>query len=235
MSTTPERRYTPDPGRVRVKRAEGTEVIVGYAAVFYDGTPGTEYLLYDGMVEHIDPHAFDEAITRDDCRALFNHHPDNILGRTKAGTLRLLVDARGLKYIIKPADSQATRDLMEHIRRGDISGSSFGFDITEKLTDYGNDGNMIVTVTKARLYDVGPVTYPAYEGTAAGLGEGDGSLRAAPARPSRGPSAAEIAARLAEMEKVLGRRDPREQAADAERTVRLAEIELYMAGKKIGL
>ncbi|MCT7656157.1 HK97 family phage prohead protease [Oceanimonas sp. NS1] len=61
-------------------------------------------------------------------RALFNHDPNFVLGRTRSGTLALSVDADGLRYEIDPPDTQTVRDLvLAPLARGDITGSSFAF------------------------------------------------------------------------------------------------------------
>ena len=79
------------------KREDGKPIIAGYGAVFYDGTPETEYKLWDDMVERIMPGAFDRAISeKHDVRGLFNHDPNHVLGRTKSGTMKLSVDSKGL-------------------------------------------------------------------------------------------------------------------------------------------
>lgn len=147
-------------------RAEGDERITGLAAVFHrEGEPGTEYKLYDDFVERIMPGAFDRAIReRDDCRALFNHDPDHVLGRTEAGTLMLSIDARGLRYEIIPPDTQLARDLKTSIRRRDITGSSFAFTIEEQV--FREIGDILYReIVSVRLWDVAPVTFPAYEST----------------------------------------------------------------------
>src|ERR1700728_2523684 len=85
------------------KRSDGTSEICGYGAVFYDGTPDTEYPMWPGAVERIMPGAFDRALREDDVRGLFNHDPNLLLGRTASGTMRLRVDDVGLWYSIDPA------------------------------------------------------------------------------------------------------------------------------------
>ena len=155
------------------ERAEGEAgsktVISGYAAVFYDGTPGTEYELVPGVAERIMPGAFSQAL-RSDVRGLFNHDPTNVLGRTEAGTMRLSVTKRGLRYTIDPPDTQMARDLMTSIRRGDVSGSSFGFRVTEE--EWVRDGDQeIVEIRGVQLHDVGPVTFPAYRATDSEIAE----------------------------------------------------------------
>lgn len=138
--------------------------IEGYASVFYDGTPDTEYQLWDGAVERIMPGAFDRALKQDDPVALFNHDPSQLLGRKSAGTLRLSVDEKGLRYEIPPADTTVFRDVLEMQARGDLKGSSFGFWVKADQRRK-EDGVEIREITEVELLDVGPVTFPAYEGT----------------------------------------------------------------------
>jgi HK97 family phage prohead protease len=142
--------------------------VVGYAARYYDGTPGTQYQLWEGVVERIMPGAFDRAAKEDDVRGLFNHDPSLILGRTSAKTMSLTVDARGLKYDISPGDTTTGRDVREHLKRGDVTGSSFAFVTTDE--EFRKEGGVTVReIRGVKLYDVGPVTFPAYEASSAGL------------------------------------------------------------------
>lgn len=145
--------------------SEGRKVIVGYAAKFNVRSQNL-----GGFVEQIDRHAFD-GVLNDDVRALFNHDPNMVLGRTKSGTLKLFVDDIGLRYEISPPDTIWANDLIKSMERGDINQSSFAF-----IVDYENNGDSweydedndlyIRTILKVkRLYDVSPVTYPAYEQT----------------------------------------------------------------------
>jgi HK97 family phage prohead protease len=185
-----ERRYIALPEMpVRLEeRTEGqAERIAGYASVTYDGTPETEYVLWQGKseraVERIAPGAFAAAIERgDDVRALFNHDPSLILGRSKAGTLRLSVDAKGLAYSVDAGDTTIARDVMTHLRRGDVSGSSFGFRVeSEKWTesrDAAGNVSIVRDILSVRLFDVGPVTFPAYAGASSGVRSADGDTSA---------------------------------------------------------
>lgn len=163
-------RYVEDPvSFVEAKAATEQASLNGYGAVYYDGSPGTEFKLWDGAVERIKPGAFDEAIEKDDVRALFNHNPDLILGRKSAGTLKLFSDKKGLGYSIVAGDTTVAKDVREHIKRGDVRGSSFSFMIPKGGERWQTeDGVDIRYLTKVRLMDVGPVTFPAYEGTVAG-------------------------------------------------------------------
>lgn len=153
------------------KRADGGAKLTGYAAVFYDGTPGTQYSLWPGVVERVMPTAFDRAAAEDDVRGLFNHDVNQVLGRTRAGTMRLSVDNVGLAYEIDVPASQSA--LVESVERGDVTGSSFSFDVlSESWTrETTADGIEIEVrqVQDVRLYDIGPVTFPAYESTSVGV------------------------------------------------------------------
>jgi HK97 family phage prohead protease len=158
--------------KVEVRADEGKpKVIYGYAAVYYDGDAKTEYELWDDMVERILPGAFDRAIREDDVRGLFNHDPSEILGRMSAKTMRLAADNTGLSYEIDlPGTAEAER-VAEAVRRGDVTGSSFSFaPIVESWRQEEN--KLIRIIEEVRLYDVGPVTFPAYEATTSGTRAG---------------------------------------------------------------
>jgi HK97 family phage prohead protease len=146
--------------------AEKLQRFVGHASVYYDGTPGTEYRVRN-VVERIMPGAFDRAI-HDDVVGLFNHDPNYVLGRTSSGTMTLEADGKGLRYEIMPAqDSTRHRDLMVDIKRGDVTGASFGFIPGD--TSVAREGDTTVKYIRSvkMLRDVGPVTFPAYSGASA--------------------------------------------------------------------
>jgi HK97 family phage prohead protease len=159
---------------VKVEQRVGTEppYLVGYAAPFYQrGNAGTEYQLYDDLVERIMPGCFDRALKEDDCRALFNHNVDFILGRASAGTMKLSVDKVGLRYEVQMPDTQTARDVMESIRRGDVTGSSFSFIPHEQkgMVHFKEGDRYVRELHSVRLFDVGPVTFPAYSGSTTGV------------------------------------------------------------------
>lgn len=149
------------PGQVRAIEREGRPIISGYAAVF-----GQVSEDLGGFREVIETGAFSEAILNDDVRALFNHDPNVVLGRTPK-TLRLSEDENGLYYEIDPPDTQAARDLLVSLRRGDISQSSFGFTVTSQQWDGASQDYVVRRVKGVRLFDVSPVTFPAYPTTSA--------------------------------------------------------------------
>ena len=141
--------------------------ITGYAAVFYDGTPGTEFELPGGVRERISRSAFDRAVHEDDVVGLFNHDLNQLLGRTSAGTLRLSIDSRGLRYDIEPGETTLHSYVSSLQKRGDLTGSSFGFNV--KKQSIRKDGDIYVReLEDVELFDVGPVVMPAYEATANG-------------------------------------------------------------------
>lgn len=153
------------PMEVRFEdRAEGDAgdaigKIVGSAAVF-----GKNSLDLGGFTESIKRGAFSETIKEDDVRALVNHDPSQLLGRSDSGTLRLKETREGLQMEIDVPDTQAGRDARTSIKRGDMDGASFGF---RTIDDEWNTNNEVPhrTLKKVRLFDVGPVTFPAYPDT----------------------------------------------------------------------
>lgn len=150
---------------------DGKRTLAGYASVFYDPSQRakTEYKLWQDMIERIAPTAFTRALKeKHDVRALFNHESGNLLGRSTAGTLRLSVDKRGLKYEIDLPDTQVGKDVAVSVERGDITGSSFAFQVTGRTIEE-TDNLTIRTITDVTLIDVGPVTFPAYTGTTVGV------------------------------------------------------------------
>ena len=155
-----QRRYHAEEVRLDYPK-DGNKKIIGYAAVF-----GEEAELWGGMFETIAPGAFTDAIKDDDVRALFNHNPSLILGRTKAGTLTLAEDEKGLTYSIIPPNTTVANDLLVSIKRKDVSQSSFGFEILKRTVEIDEEKDeMHRTIEKVKLYDVSPVTYPAYPQT----------------------------------------------------------------------
>jgi HK97 family phage prohead protease len=123
--------------------------------------------------EVIERGAFDYALSREyDIRCLFNHEAELILGRTKAETCKVFVNADGnLEYTWIPDYENPTHmSVVRSIMRGDITQSSFAFTIKEQSwadsTKYGTMGKRTITMID-ELFDVSPVTYPAYSETEA--------------------------------------------------------------------
>lgn len=150
---------------IEVRAEEGKQVVRGYAAVF-----DSESNDLGGFTEVISTGAFDGVLT-DDVRALIDHESRYILGRTTSGTLRIGTDERGLWYEYDSPDTTYAKDLLESMKRGDITQSSFGFRIADDGEKWEKRGDKYYrTLTKiSRLYDVSPVTYPAYNDTSVAM------------------------------------------------------------------
>ena len=139
-------------------------IIEGYAALFESDSENL-----GGFVERIAPGAFNDT-DFGNCKALFNHDNNFVMASEKAGTLTLEVDDRGLKYSFEvPASGVFYDQVYLPIQRGDIDQSSFAFmlDWEEKSDHWENvDGTVVRTILKIdSVYDVSPVTYPAYQDT----------------------------------------------------------------------
>jgi capsid assembly protease len=153
-----ERRFLKEPIAVSTSDT-GKKQIKGYAARF---SPVRSQDL-GGFVETILPTAFDKCLaTNPDIRALWNHSPDYVLGRTVAGTLELSVDEAGLKYTIDPPDTQVARDLMVSLGRKDVDQASFAFCAVKDSWKEEKDGTILRTLEEVDCFDISPVTYGAY-------------------------------------------------------------------------
>lgn len=197
--------------RTRERRAFDTEFecrslpsgafeLEGHAAVFNRHSQDL-----GGFVEQVAPTAFNRTLTNNpDCRALFNHDPSMILGRTRAGTLALSLDKTGLNYRVRLGDRSYERDLRESMDRGDITQSSFGFwTINDEWTRTGT-GMPVRTLTEVSINegDVSPVTFPAYLDADSGIRAATRSLADTLGHPI---DAADIAAALDELEELESR------------------------------
>jgi len=156
-----ERRLIAEQPGLEVKADEnGRTVIRGYAAVFE-----SESQDLGGFVEIVERGAFDEVMrSNPDVFGKYNH--ERVIGRTSSGTMRLMVDERGLRYEIDPPRSAA--DVVELIERGDVRGSSFAFRSRPADEAWQRDANgrMIRRIKKfSFLGDAGPVDTPAYLAT----------------------------------------------------------------------
>ena len=153
------------------ERADGMgPKITGYAAVF---DKWSEDL--GGFKEKIRAGAFKKAIGKSDVRGLFNHDSNYVLGRQSNGTLSIKEDKNGLWMEIDPPDTQIIRDLvLAPIKRGDITQQSFGFIVKEDEWDNLNGEKKDMPATRTivevdELFDVSPVTFPAYPDTSVAL------------------------------------------------------------------
>ncbi len=144
-----------------VPATEGSPTrICGHAAVFNSVSQDL-----GGFKEVLSPGCFAKTIQSGDIRALWNHDANIVLGRNKSGTLRMSEDSAGLYYECDAPDTQLVRDMvMSPIARGDVNQCSFGFrTISDKWEKV--DGEWVRTLLEVELFDVSPVTYPAYAST----------------------------------------------------------------------
>jgi uncharacterized protein len=163
MTSQPERRFLPAaPPAVKGR------TVTGVAARFNSRSENLGSA-DSPLFEVISPGAFD-GVLNDDIVAAYNHDESLILARSinGKGTLRLWVDDVGLNYEFTAPETTAGNDLLESLKRGDISSSSFAFSIAEGGDSFSQEPDLGIlrTITKvARLYDVSPVVRPAYQAT----------------------------------------------------------------------
>jgi uncharacterized protein len=146
--------YSKHDSTLQTREENGERIIEGYAALYNTETN------IGPFKESIARGAFDNVLDND-VRALINHDPSLVLGRTSSGTLELTSDDVGLKYRVKLGNQQYATDLYESIQRGDISQSSFAFTIKNQTWSEDRSSRSVDEV--AQLLDVSPVTYPAYK------------------------------------------------------------------------
>jgi HK97 family phage prohead protease len=137
--------------------------IVGYAVVF--NSPSADL---GGFVEVFEPSAVDRTLAEHlDVRALVNHDPSQVLGRTPAGTLRLAKDTRGLRVEIDPPDTTSGRDILASVARGDVTGMSLSFKVVKPHGERFEQraGGLTRFISDAVILETSIVTFPAYEAT----------------------------------------------------------------------
>jgi uncharacterized protein len=146
---------------VFAKDVEGKRSCYGYAAKF-------DVFSQDlgGFYTKFSPGCFDKVLLAGaDCRFLVNHDPNLLFGRTKSGTLRLKADDRGLYFEADPPSTSLWLHYAEEIARGDMDGCSFSCDIEIDQWDFSGEMPIRTVMSISALYDVGPVSYPAFTQT----------------------------------------------------------------------
>lgn len=158
-----ERRFIAS-GKMEIRSSNGEQFFRGYAAKFDNWSNDL-----GGFREKIDRGFFNEVLkSNPDVRALFNHDPNYVLGRTTSDTLTIGSDDIGLWMEYKDPQTTWSRDLAISIKRGDINQMSFAFSLPEDGGDSWekkSNGYERTLLNAAALYDVSVVTYPAYENT----------------------------------------------------------------------
>lgn len=148
-----------------------SRTIIGYASKFDTWSEP----IYGWFRERIDRGAFDKT-DMGDVLMCFNHDISGVLARTTSGTLKLSVDEVGLRFEFEAPQTSLGNDMLELVRRGDISKCSFKFTVDSDEWRYADKENRLEYDERtvkgiARLYDVSLVTYPAYKDTEAGVRE----------------------------------------------------------------
>lgn len=150
-----------------------SRTVEGYAIVFgvESDDLGFREIIHKGAVT-------EDTIRESDVLARFCHSEEKVLARCKngVGSLRLTVDEKGLKYEFDAPKTALGDELLELIRRGDISNSSFAFTIAKDGDKWtrDKDGTLIRDVYRIeRLYDIAPVFHPAYSATSCSTRELD--------------------------------------------------------------
>jgi HK97 family phage prohead protease len=135
----------------------------GYAAVFNSPSQPLPF------IETIAPGAFKRSLSaRNNVRMLLNHDTSRVLGTTRAKTLRLSEDSKGLHVEADLPETTYGRDLSVSMQRGDVDSMSFGFSVPRNGDKWTDDGNQR-TLVEVRLHEVSVVTFPAYEATTASV------------------------------------------------------------------
>lgn len=151
------------------KKGDAPPIVEGYGALFgHETVINTRSLRFR---EVIAPGAFGNSIANDDIRVAFNHDANFIVGRTSAKTATVTENSTGLQYSAEPPDTAWARDMVTSIQRRDITGSSFQFEVLaddDEEWDFApmKDGQLpLRTIKRAKLFEVGPVAFPAYDTT----------------------------------------------------------------------
>ncbi len=153
-----ETRRTPTSIEVR-EEGDGMR-FSGYAAVFNSASEPLPF------IERIAPGAFRKSLrARNDIKFLWNHDAGEVLGSTRAGTLMLTEDDKGLRVDGLLPNTSRGRDVAELLRRGDVDAMSFGFSVPAGGDSWSEDGSER-TLNSVRLFEVSLVSWPAYTATA---------------------------------------------------------------------
>lgn len=158
------RRLTVNQFELREGPAGDGMAFSGYAAVFNSDSEPLPF------TERILPGAFKKSLrSKNNVRMYLNHDSTMLLATTRAKTLRLEEDERGLKVDADLPDTTVGRDLSTLIKRGDVDSMSFGFSVPARGDQWSDDGN-VRELKEVKLYEVSVVTgFPAYAATSASV------------------------------------------------------------------
>lgn len=139
---------------------DGNRTLTGYA-VEWEKKSQVLGMFYK-FREQVKKGAFLESLNNDDQRFLWSHDTSKVLGRTKNGTLRLKEDDAGLRFELDLPNTTLGNDTYESIKRGDVDGVSFGFNVEDDEVVETDDDLPLRTIKKAKLFEVSAVAFPAY-------------------------------------------------------------------------
>jgi len=149
-----------NPTEIEVREDGDGMTFTGYAAVFESWSEPLPFR------EKIQRGAFKRSLrSRNDIKFLWNHDAGEILGSTRAGTLTLQEDDRGLRVEATLPNTSRGRDTAELLRRSDIDSMSFGFSVPQGGDTWNEEGTER-TLNSVRLLEVSLVSWPAYTATA---------------------------------------------------------------------
>ena len=154
----------------RAEASEDGNTLVGYASVFNEWT---DIDSWEGRFrERIAPTAFDRTIREsgNKVKVLFNHGFDPQIGDKPLGRPRVMEPrGKGLWTETPLDDTSYNRDLKALLNSGALDGMSFRFSVVSDHWTEGDDGVEERTINEVKLFEFGPVTFPAYEATTAGV------------------------------------------------------------------
>lgn len=146
----------------QTREENGKRYLEGYFSVF-----NQPYEVVPGWIEEIAPGAFSRTLRENkDVKVLWNHNSDFVLGSTENRTAYLTEDDRGLHGPVEiNEEDQDAKNAYARVKRGDVRGCSFGFDIRAMEETWDDDGTYRTRLTDVELYEVSPCTFPAYPQT----------------------------------------------------------------------
>lgn len=159
MNQTEKRNLTTNNVEIR-ELEDGKRTLTGYAVKWEMKSVTMGY--FKRFKEQFKRGAFTESLTNDDQLALWSHDTSKVLGRTKNGTLRLFEDEIGLRFELDLPSTTLGNDAYETIKRGDVDGVSFGFQMQKQEWDENDVDNITRSILKAKLLEISPVAFPAY-------------------------------------------------------------------------
>lgn len=181
-----------------IATANDSRRVEGYALLF-----DCNSVNLGGFTERIAPEAMNGVLERSDILALLDHRQERgVLARYRMGTgsLELEVDDIGLRYAFDAPHTALGDEVLEGLKRGDISSSSFAFDVEGEKWEKLDDGTYMRTITQfGKLYDVSPVYYPAYPDTSVAARSLD-AFKAQEQAAAEAQAQAEAEARAAEID-----------------------------------